>query len=58
MMLYVCSQNEDLYTACDNGDVSEVKKLLSRGGDVNYRTTRQFKVSFQLCVMTHVVTGV
>ena len=30
----LCSQNEELYTACANGDVSEVKKLLSRGGDV------------------------
>ena len=54
----LCSQNEVLHTACANGDVSEVKKLLSRGGDVNYRTTRQYEVSFQLCVVTHVVTGV
>ena len=45
MMLYVCSQNEDLYTACERGDVSEVKKLLSRGGDVNYHTTRLHEVS-------------
>ena len=32
----LCSQNKDLYTACDNGDVAEVETCLSRGGDVNY----------------------
>ena len=45
----LCSQNEELYTACANGDVSEVKKLLSRGGDVNYHTTRQYQVSGDSC---------
>ena len=31
----LCSQNEDLNTACEDGDVAEVKRLLSLGGDVN-----------------------
>ena len=31
----LCSQNKDLWTACENSDVAEVKRLLSRGGDVN-----------------------
>ena len=32
----LCSQNKDLYTACEDGDVVEVETLLSRGGDPNY----------------------
>ena len=51
----LCSQNKDLYTACENGDVVEVKKLLSLGGDINYHNEDS-----ELCVIvvTHVVTGV
>ena len=29
------SQNKDLWRACANGDVAEVKGLISLGGDVN-----------------------
>ena len=32
----LCSQNEELWTACVRGDVVEVEKLLSLGGDINY----------------------
>ena len=32
----LCSQNEVLYTACDNGDVAEVETFLLHGGDINY----------------------
>ena len=34
-MLY--SQNKELYWACNDGDVSRVSELLSRGAHVNYR---------------------
>ena len=33
----LCSQNEDLYTACGKGYVAEVKRLLSLRADCNYR---------------------
>ena len=33
----LCSQNEDLLAACEDGDVAEVERLLSLGGDVNYQ---------------------
>ena len=33
-MLY--SQNEALFSACEDGNVSEVSELLSRGAHVNY----------------------
>ena len=32
----LCSQNEDLYKACQRGDVTRVKELLSRGAYLNY----------------------
>ena len=31
----LCSQNEDLYFASEDGVVAEVERLLSLGGDVN-----------------------
>ena len=34
----LCSQNEELYTACERGRVAEVERLLSRGGDVSYHS--------------------
>ena len=34
-MLY--SQNEELYRACYDGNVSRVSELLTRGAHVNYR---------------------
>ena len=37
-MLY--SQNEALLSACQNGNVSEVSELLSRGAHVNYDPDR------------------
>ena len=42
-MLY--SQNEALYSACWDGNVSEVSELLSRGAHVNYVNPDLLKVS-------------
>ena len=36
----LCSQTENLCDACESGDVSEVKRLLSLGADANYHDPR------------------
>ena len=45
----LCSQNEELYTACKRGRLVEVKRLLSLGGDVNYHSTDKYEVSGDSC---------
>ena len=42
-MLYL--QNEALWSACKDGNVSEVSELLSRGAHVNYVVPHYPKVS-------------
>ena len=32
----LCSQNKDLWDACDSGNVTRVKRLLSEGADPNH----------------------
>ena len=43
VMLY--SQNDDLWDACESGDVTEVKRLLSLGADANHHNPRDVLVS-------------
>ena len=55
----LCSQNEDLYRACEDGNVAGVKRLLSKGADPNHRHLGSdlFEVSCVI-VLSHVLTGV
>ena len=39
------SQNEALYSACHDGNVSKVSELLSRGAHVNYHNPYHYNVS-------------
>ena len=39
------SQNEELYLACWDGNVSKAKELLDRGAHVNYHNPDVFNVS-------------
>ena len=42
-MLY--SQNKELYRACNDGNVSKVSELISKGAQVNYHHPDEYNVS-------------
>ena len=55
----LCSQNKDLWDACEDGNVAGVKRLLSEGADPNHHHpgTGLLDVSCVI-LLNHVVTGV
>ena len=42
----LCSQNKNLYHACEDENVTQVRRLLSQGADLNHHSTAgQYDVS-------------